>query len=134
VASFSEPDPTEISEGKLAEDMTAEELMLYFVASQKRVNDLDMGVRFAVDRKIFERLISKYPQPRAGRIVKWVFFRGHGKASWNGGSNIVRTSQFSEGWSWLIEQWNVQYQMYLRREERAKVSAKSSGFLTAEDL
>lgn len=132
---FLDPDLTEIALNKLAEEMNPDELMGYFVASQKRLNGIDVVIRGGnADFNIFDRLIQDYPQPKAGWIVKWLFYRHKGKAEWDKAKQIVRVPQLSRSWRWMVEQWSVQYQMQMRRDERREMAPAASGFATLDDM
>lgn len=132
---FIDLDPIETQMGVRVEDMDADSLLNYFKRSQQEVNDIEAVIRPFVDFRTFEQLIKEYPQPRAGRIVKWLFYKHKGKATWDGRKQVVRVPHFSTPWRWMVEQWWTQVQMDLKREERKlKGSGKSSRFMSISEL
>jgi hypothetical protein len=134
LVSFLDQDPVEEDMGLRVEDMTSDQLAVYFKEQMKAINDIDVSlglVDFAIMKNF---LVGKYRQPNAGRILKWLFFRHKGKVTIHGERQVASTRIFVEKLKWMIDKLNVEMQMAVAREERKRVAPASKGFASIEDL
>lgn len=126
---FSDSDPLEQGMGVRCEDMSPEQLVSYIKTYQKAFG-INLAVEGVIERSIFRSMQKIYGRKSAGNIVKWVFYKYHGRYS---GEPVAFTS-FSKGRKWWVDKMYIELQDHLRKEKPSTPGKSSVGAKKLSDL
>jgi len=132
---FSDLDPLEAHMGTPVEEMTADQLVTYLKDYQLNLNGLDLKVAGPPEYKRMVWLQENYPQPAAGRIIKWTYWKYRGRwRNRHGDREVVFPRWFCERMRWWVDRMYSEMQQELIREENRRRSPAAVGMPTGDDL
>ena len=120
---FSDTDPLEEDMGVRCEDMTPDQLVAY-IKSYQEAFGLNFPVEGLPERSVFKAMQRLYGKREAGLIVKWVFYKHHGR--WEG--EPVRYQSFAKGRRWWVDKMYAELQDDLRRSTPKSYAAAAAEF------
>lgn len=102
---FSDPDPLEHDMGVMCRDMSADQLVAYILAYQAAFG-ITLTVEGFRERSVFLAMQRLYGRADAGDIVKWVFYRYHGRYR----GELIGHLSFTKGQKWFVDKMHREMQ------------------------